>query len=352
MALTQSLTQSVWFDHQKACLCVVDQSALPFEEVVLEISTCARAAEVIENMNIRGAPLIGIVGAYGLAFALRDGASAESASDRLKQTRPTAVNLAWALARTQNESGGDPMRALEAAHAILKEDAELCTAIGQHGLEILRECAARTSGPVNILTHCNAGWLATAKYGTALAPMYLAQEAGLEVHVWVDETRPRNQGARLTAWELQQAGVPHTVIVDNAGGHLMQQGQVDVCFVGSDRVARNGDVCNKIGTYLKALAARDNDVPFYALFPFSTIDFSLASGRDIPIEARDGEEVRSVFSSRGRATVVSPGSAVRNDAFDVTPARLLTGWITERGVARTEHTTLEAVYSGSGFTPG
>jgi methylthioribose-1-phosphate isomerase len=275
-------------------------------------------------MHIRGAPLIGVTAAYGVAIALAEGKSLDEAIRVLGATRPTAINLRWALERMRR--AGD---AFAEADRIADEDVALCAAIGEHGLSLVK--AAAKSGRARVLTHCNAGWLATVDWGTALAPIYKAHEAGIDVHVWVDETRPRNQGL-LTAWELAQHGVPHTVIADNAGGHLMQKGEVDLCIVGTDRTTRSGDVCNKIGTYLKALAAHDNGVPFYAAVPSPSIDWTIDDGAAIPIEERSGDEVRFVA---GRE-VVPAASPVANPAFDVTPRRLVTGLVTERGVTTPE----------------
>jgi methylthioribose-1-phosphate isomerase len=281
-------------------------------------------------------------------------AGLDAACATLLATRPTAVNLAWALARVRDHLAALPQTArreaawAEAA-AICDEDVALNQAIGRHGLGLIRAKAAAKSGPVNILTHCNAGWLATVDWGTALAPIYAAHDAGIAVHVWVDETRPRNQGASLTAWELSQHGVPHTVIADNAGGHLMQRGQVDLCIVGTDRVAANGDVANKIGTYLKALAAQDNGVPFYVALPGPTVDWATARGEDIPIEARSEDEVTHIQGADADGQVLSVRltpwhSPAANPAFDVTPARLVTGLVTERGVCAASAEGLLALY--------
>ncbi|MDE2051583.1 MAG: S-methyl-5-thioribose-1-phosphate isomerase [Gammaproteobacteria bacterium] len=324
---------------------VIDQSRLPFELVTLDLATLEDAARAIKTMVVRGAPLIGATAAYGLALALRADASdwrIEEAARILLATRPTAVNLAWALARVRSviahlEPGRRFQAAFREAGKICDADVEQCRSIGVHGLEIIRRLAKPSRRRVNILTHCNAGWLACVDWGTALAPIYMAHDAGIPVHVWVDETRPRNQGASLTAYELGAHGVPHTVIVDNLGGLLMQRGEVDCVIVGSDRTTACGDVCNKVGTYLKALAAKDNDVPFYAALPVSTIDWSLDSGRDIEIEERSAAEVTSVIGRTAAGEVASvrvvpEASAALNLAFDVTPARLVTGIITERGV--------------------
>ena len=304
----------------------------------------AEVARAIRDMHVRGAPLIGATAAYGVAIALRhDPKSLDDACAVLAATRPTAVNLQWALDTMRRRIADVPVgdraaAAFAAAARICDDDVASCEAIGQHGLGLIRAAAQRAGNrPIRVLTHCNAGWLATVDWGTALAPIYKAFEAGIAIHVWVDETRPRNQGL-LTAWELAQHGVGHTVIADNAGGHLMQQGEVDLCIVGTDRTTRGGDVCNKIGTYLKALAAHDTGVPFYAAVPASSIDWSVDDAREIPIEERGGDELRHVtgVDAHGhvaRVQVVGQGSGVANPAFDVTPRRLVTGLITERGVA-------------------
>ncbi|MCG5248800.1 S-methyl-5-thioribose-1-phosphate isomerase [Methylorubrum extorquens] len=337
---------------------VIDQTRLPFAFELKRLTSLDDAAVAIRTMVVRGAPLIGVTAAYGMALAMRQDASEEGierAATTLAATRPTAINLRWALDRMAAVLRRAPQSAREAlafteAAAIADEDVASCGAIGEHGAKILSEIAAKKDGPVNVLTHCNAGWLATVDWGTALAPIYVAHDAGVPVHVFVDETRPRNQGAALTAFELNAHGVPHTVIADNAGGHLMQHGQVDVCIVGSDRTTASGDVCNKIGTYLKALAATDNRIPFYAALPFSTIDWTLSDGvRDIPIEERDAREVthltgRTDDGAFATVAVVSPGSPVANPAFDVTPARLVTGIITERGVCDASEDGLAGLY--------
>jgi len=339
---------------------IVDQTLLPHGFVTRELRSLADAAEAIRSMRVRGAPLIGATAAYGVALQMCDepsDASLQRAIEELLATRPTAVNLRWALDEMRRALRDVPpaarnARAYERAAEICEEDVENCRRIGEHGfrlIEALRERRAER-GPLNVLTHCNAGWLATVDWGTALAPVYLAHDRGIPVHVWVDETRPRNQGASLTAWELGQHGVPHTVIADNAGGHLMQRGKVDLCITGSDRTTSTGDVCNKIGTYLKALAAHDNAVPFYAALPSSSIDWTLADGiAEIPIEERDGSELRCV---RGRTldghtvdvTVLPAESPVANPAFDVTPARLVTGLITERGVCEATRAGIAGLY--------
>lgn len=327
---------------------VLDQTRLPYEIAWLTLGSLDDAARAIRDMHVRGAPLIGATAAYGVALAMRAEASdagLEEACTTLLATRPTAVNLRWALDRMRARLASLPeSQRLAAAYAeaatIADEDVALNRAIGSHGVALIQAAARRKApdGPVNVLTHCNAGWLATVDWGTALAPVYAAFEEGIPLHVWVDETRPRNQGASLTAWELKRHGVPHTVIADNVGGHLMQHGKVDLCIVGTDRTTAAGDVCNKIGTYLKALAAHDNGVPFYVALPSPTIDWTIADGlRDIPIEERDGREVSDLTgrTADGRietVRVIPDGSPVANYAFDVTPARLVTGLITERGI--------------------
>ncbi|MBI5331120.1 MAG: S-methyl-5-thioribose-1-phosphate isomerase [Betaproteobacteria bacterium] len=335
---------------------IIDQTRLPHEFVWRRLETLEDAAEAIRVMRVRGAPLIGATAAYGMALALRFGASdtqVRTAAETLAATRPTAVNLRWAVERMALRLQALPVSerlpaAWAEAAAICEEDVAQNRAIGQHGLALIR-AAHKGDAAVNVLTHCNAGWLATVDWGTALAPVFAAQEAGVPVHVWVDETRPRNQGASLTAWELAQAGIPHTVIADNAGGHLMQQGRVDLCIVGTDRVAANGDVANKIGTYLKALAAHDNGVPFWVAAPGPSIDFHLASGRDIPIEERAPEEVSRIVGRAEDGRMVSVhltpvGSACANPAFDVTPARLVSGLITERGVCAADRGAMAALF--------
>jgi methylthioribose-1-phosphate isomerase len=338
---------------------IIDQTRLPHEVGVARLRTLDDAVRAIADMQVRGAPLIGVAAAYGMCLALREDTSdagLESARTRLIAARPTAVNLAWAvgemLAVVRNRPRDERAAAAWARAAELAdEDVATCQAIGRHGAELIAAHAARKGGQrVNVLTHCNAGWLATVDWGTALAPIYTAHRAGVDLHVWVDETRPRNQGASLTAFELGQEGVPHTIIADNTGGHLMQHGEVDLCIVGSDRTTRTGDVCNKIGTYLKALAARDNGVEFYAALPVSTIDWSLTDGvAQIPIEQRSAEEVTRMTGRSAEGQVVTvdiaaPGSPAANYAFDVTPARLVTGIITERGVAAASETGLLGLY--------
>jgi methylthioribose-1-phosphate isomerase len=340
---------------------VIDQSRLPFEFATVDLETLDDAARAIRTMIVRGAPLIGATAAYGVALALRLDASdarLAQASRVLAATRPTAVNLAWSLKRMRDALAAvaPPERlalAFREAAAIADEDVERCHSIGMHGLEIIRRSANERHRRVNILTHCNAGWLACVDWGTALAPVYMAHDARIQVHVWVDETRPRNQGAALTAFELGGHGVPHTVIADNLGGLLMQRGEVDMVIVGSDRTTALGDVCNKVGTYLKALAAHDNGVPFYVALPSSTIDWSLEQGRDIPIEERSPAELTHVTgltaaNAIDTVRVVPPGSPALNLGFDVTPARLVTALLTERGVCPATRAGLRGLYPDLG----
>lgn len=339
--------RTIWRAEDGDGVRIIDQRWLPHDFRVAELRTMAEAATAIRDMWVRGAPLIGATAAYGVALAMEADPSdpgLAAAYDGLRRTRPTAINLLWALDRLQATLAPlPPARRAAAAYAkaaaICDEDVAINQAIGDAGLEIIAAIAARKNGaPVNILTHCNAGWLATVDWGTATAPIYRAFHAGLPLHVWVDETRPRNQGAQLTAWELASHGVPHTLIVDNAGGHLMQRGDVDMVIVGTDRTTARGDVCNKIGTYLKALAALDNGVPFYVALPSPTVDWSVQDGlAEIPIEERDATEVTEVWGRRAdgalSAVRICPeATGAANPAFDVTPARLVTALVTERGV--------------------
>jgi methylthioribose-1-phosphate isomerase len=345
--------RSVWLNPDDGwSVHILDQTKLPWSLEVLRLTTRDEAAHAIRSMQTRGAPLIGAVAAYALCLALRADASTaamERDADLINATRPTAVNLRWALERMLTRLRNTPAAervavAYAEAALIAEEDVAQNAAIGRHGLPLIEAAAARGGRKVNVLTHCNAGWLATVDWGTALSPIYAAFNAGIDVHVWVDETRPRNQGAALTAWELGKHGVPHTVVADNAGGHFMQHGMVDLVIVGADRVARNGDAANKIGTYLKALAAHDNNVPFWVAMPSSTIDWTLSDGvADIPIEERSAAEVTDMTGrledgSIATMRIVAADSPAANPAFDVTPARLVTGLITERGrcVATTE----------------
>ncbi|HEY1080908.1 MAG TPA: S-methyl-5-thioribose-1-phosphate isomerase [Prosthecobacter sp.] len=341
---------------------IIDQRSLPWKFELLDLTTVAGAASAIRDMAVRGAGLIGATAGYGMWLAAREAstpAELQQLADSLVLTRPTAVNLSWAVNRQLaaiQEAGFENRveTALATAEAIADEDAAACAAIGSHGLGIIREISERKGGDVvNILTHCNAGWLAFVDHGSATGPIYAAQAAGIRVHVWVDETRPRSQGARLTAWELGQQGIPHTVIADNTGGHLMQHGLVDMVITGADRVTRAGDVANKIGTYLKALAAKDNGVPFYVALPSSTFDWSLRDGvKGIPIEQRGPEEVTHIEGTTAGGQVATvqvtpPGSPAANYGFDVTPARLVTGLITERGLCAAEESAICALHEAA-----
>jgi methylthioribose-1-phosphate isomerase len=359
--------RSIWLEPDGWSVGVIDQTTLPHRFATARLATLDEAAHAIRSMLIRGAPLIGATAAYGICLALRADASDE-ALDRayatLLATRPTAINLKWALdemmAVVRNRPRADrAAAAYRRAAEICDEDVAVNTAIGRNGLPLIEAIAAhkKPGERVNVLTHCNAGWLATVDVGTATAPIYLAHDKGVPIHIFADETRPRNQGASLTAWELGQHGVPHTVIADNTGGHLMQHGAVDLVIVGTDRVTANGDVCNKIGTYLKALAARDNNVPFYVALPSPTIDFTVADGvAEIPIEERSADEVATMTgrTADGRietVRVVPDGSAVANYGFDVTPARLVTGLITERGVLGATRAALAGAFPDRAGTP-
>jgi methylthioribose-1-phosphate isomerase len=351
--------RTIWPTDDGRAVEIIDQTRLPHEFVIVRLDDLAAAERAIRDMLVRGAPLIGATAAWGMALAAvadPSDAGLARAAEILCAARPTAVNLRWAVERMAKLLGALPPAARAAAAraeavAVADEDVAMCRSIGEHGAALIAAAANENPGrPVQVLTHCNAGWLATVDWGTALAPVYVAHERGLPLHVWVDETRPRNQGASLTAWELGRAGVPHTVIVDNAGGHLMQHGMVDLCIVGSDRTTAAGDVCNKIGTYLKALAAFDNGVPFYAALPASTIDWTLTDGvAQIPIEQRGAEEVERMTgkTADGRietVRILPDGSPAANYAFDVTPARLVTGIITERGVCRAGREGLLGLY--------
>jgi methylthioribose-1-phosphate isomerase len=359
--------RTIWVEPDGWSVGVIDQTLLPHRFATLRLTTVAETAQAIRGMQIRGAPLIGATAAYGIALALRADASDAAlarACTMLAATRPTAINLQWALAEMcaavrdltgEVRVAGAYRRAFE----ICEEDVTINAAIGRHALQLIDEIAAcKPAGtPVNILTHCNAGWLATVDWGTATAGIYMAHDKAVPLHVWVDETRPRNQGAALTAWELGQHGVPHTVIPDNTGGHLMQHGEVDLVIVGTDRVTARGDVCNKIGTYLKALAAHDNGVPFYVALPSPTIDFAVADGvKEIPIEQRATEEVTHIAgeTSDGRiesVRIVPVGSPATNYGFDVTPARLVSGLITERGILPATREGLAAAFPERAATP-
>jgi methylthioribose-1-phosphate isomerase len=360
MKINGKPTRSIWREPDGWSIGIIDQTLLPHRLETLRLTSHRDAARAISTMQTRGAPLIGAVAAYGIALAMREDPSDDGlqrAYDALIATRPTAINLKWALDAMADALRNQPhdarvMKAYARAAEICDEDVSINERIGRHGLALIAAIAkAKKPGArVNLLTHCNAGWLATVDWGTATAPIYMAHDAGIDLHVYVDETRPRNQGASLTAFELGQHGVPHTVIPDNTGGHLMQHGEVDLVIVGTDRVTAQGDVCNKIGTYLKALAAKDNNVPFYVALPSPTIDFSVTDGvREIPIEQRAGDEVATVTgrTADGRVTavtIVPEGSKVANYGFDVTPARLVTGLITERGLVEADREALARAF--------
>jgi methylthioribose-1-phosphate isomerase len=359
--------QTIWLNEKdSASFFVIDQRRLPHELVIQEIKTSEHAALAIETMMVRGAPLIGVTAAFGLYLAMLEAGNnnfdkyVQQRLQRLESTRPTAVNLKWALqqvmAATAGTSNADEKRklALNCANSIKKEDIEMCRMIGVHGLEVITQVSNQKNGDVvNILTHCNAGWLACVDWGTATSPMYHAQQAGIPIHVWVDETRPRNQGANLTAFELGQQGIPHTLITDNTGGHLMQHGMVDIVIVGADRVSANGDAANKIGTYLKALAAKDNNIPFYAALPQSTIDWTIHDGiAEIPVEQRNENEVKYISGLHNgeiKEVLICPADTPAcNYGFDVTPARLITGIITEKGIAEASEEGLKKLYRHDG----
>jgi methylthioribose-1-phosphate isomerase len=351
--------RTIWLAPDGWSVEVIDQTRLPHEFSVIPLKSAEDAARAILSMQVRGAPLIGATAAYGLAMAIRQDASDEAidkAVEFLAKQRPTAINLRWALDEMRRAVQNLPREervaaAYKRAAEICDEDVETCRLIGEHGRKLIEDIASakRTGEKVEVLTHCNAGWLACVDWGTATSPIYQAHDAGVPLHVWVDETRPRNQGASLTAYELGSHGVPHTIVVDNAGGHLMQHRKVDLVIVGTDRVAANGDVANKIGTYLKALAAKDNNVPFYVALPHSTIDWTLHEGLSIPIEERSADEVLKMPGRLADGSVVTveiaaPGSPAGNPAFDVTPARLVTGFITERGVCPATREGLLSLY--------
>ncbi len=363
MKINGKAYRTIWLADDGSSVEVIDQTRLPHELVVISLKSVEDAARAILTMQVRGAPLIGATAAYGLAMAIRQDASDEAidkAIDFLAKQRPTAINLRWALEEMRLSVQNLPhyervAAAYRRAAEICDDDVETCRRIGEHGLNIIRDLAAKKKPgeTVEVLTHCNAGWLACVDWGTATSPIYQAHDAGIPVHVWVDETRPRNQGASLTAFELGSHGVPHTIVVDNAGGHLMQHKLVDLVIVGTDRVAANGDVANKIGTYLKALAAKDNGVPFYVALPHSTIDWTLKSGAAIPIEERSPDEVLKMPGRLPDGSVVTveiaaPGSPAGNPAFDVTQARLVTGFITERGVCPATREGLLSLYPERG----
>jgi methylthioribose-1-phosphate isomerase len=354
--------RSIWLDSDTGVVRVIDQRKLPFEFTVFDLLSWKDAMFAIREMVVRGAPLIGVTAAFGLYLAGRESdpgnwcEEIKKAGKELASIRPTAVNLGFAVERGLAEVNcagsreGMIDRLFHGAVRLSEDEVVRCRMIGEHGVELIRKLYQKKKTTVNILTHCNAGWLACVDYGTATAPIYLAHDRGIPLHVWVDETRPRNQGARLTAYELGEHGVPHTVIVDNAGGHLMQNGQVDLVLVGSDRTTRNGDVANKIGTYLKALAASDNGIPFYVALPSSSIDMGLASGKEIEIEHRDNDEVAYMEGwddekdKASRVRILPESSHVANPGFDITPARLVTGLITEKGICKASEKEIGSLF--------
>ena len=359
--------RSIWINDDGWSIDAIDQTRLPHAFEIMNLRNLGDACVAIRDMVVRGAPLIGATAGFGYYLALREDPSdsgMERAYDKLLETRPTAVNLRWALdhikSAVQDLKPSDRANtAFSEAAAISELDVETNQHIGEHGQQLIQDIALQKQPgePVNILTHCNAGWLATVDWGTATAPIYLAHNAGIPVHVWVDETRPRNQGASLTTWELGHHGIPHSLIVDNLGGHLMQQGMIDLCLVGSDRTTRTGDVCNKVGTYLKALAARDNDVPFYVCLPSTTIDWTISNGlAEVPIEQRDGTEVSRVVGKLadgqiGSVAIAPDETNIVNYAFDITPAKLITGLITERAIVDANEDSLASVFPEHSLNP-
>jgi methylthioribose-1-phosphate isomerase len=357
--------QSIWIDESDPSIVkVIDQQKLPFFFEIKELASVDDVYDAIDSMTVRGAPLIGATAAFGVYLATLEITSQTNIREHISNAaryliscRPTAVNLSWAVNHVAGKldfnlpSVSLQKTALEAALEICESDKEYCRQIGNHGLKLIESLSRQKKGePVNILTHCNAGWLATIDYGTVTSPIYMAHEKGIPLHIWVDETRPRNQGAKLTAWELGQQGVPHTLITDNTGGHLMQQKMVDIVFTGSDRTTGTGDVANKIGTYLKALAAYDNNVPFYSLFPSTSIDFGIRDGiKEIIIEERDPQEVTEISGLAGGKTesvrICPENTVAANFGFDITPARLITGLITERGICRATEKDIREMFS-------
>ena len=334
---------TIWYEKNTDKIKIIDQRFIPFELKIVELNTVDEVCFAIKEMQVRGAPLIGVTAAYGMYIAARENADLKNASEQINGTRPTAVNLSWALNKImssiENINKEDlPNKILELANQIRQEDINNCKNIGEYGYRLIKEVYEKNNQPVNILTHCNAGWLATVDWGTALAPIFVAHKNNIPIHVWVDETRPRNQGFSLTSWELLNENIPNSLIVDNVGGHLMQHKKIDICITGTDRTASNGDVCNKIGTYLKALAAYDNDIPFYVSAPISSIDFNIENGiRDIPIEQRNPEEVSHIEgldenNKIKKVKIVPEGAQCANYAFDVTPAKYITKLITEKGI--------------------
>ena len=347
--------RTIWFE--KNSVKIIDQTKLPHEFIIKDLLTVKDSIKAIKRMEVRGAPLIGATAAYGLVLSIiekKDQSFLKKSSENLIASRPTAINLKWAVDRMMNKLAGvnsvEILKiALAEAKTIVEEDVEFCKKIGMNGLRIIEDIANKKKDTVNILTHCNAGWLATIDWGTATSPIYQAHKKGIKVHVWVDETRPRNQGANLTSYELNEEGIPNTIIADNTGGILMQKGQVDMCIVGTDRTLSNGDVCNKIGTYLKALAAKDNNVPFYVALPSSTIDWSIKDFKDIPIEERDPKELSHIEGldkdNKFKKVLIYPQkSKVLNLAFDITPSKLVTGLITEKGICEASEKGLRELF--------
>ena len=349
--------RTIWFDEDKKIVKIIDQTKLPHQFIIKDLKTVKDAIIAIKTMEVRGAPLIGGTAAYGMVLAVLENNDLEfikKSSEELIKSRPTAINLQWAIHRMNNKlsmvNSNDLFEvALNEAKEICDEDVKFCKNIGFNGLKIIEEIYEKKKATVNILTHCNAGWLATIDWGTATSPIYHAHKKGIPVHIWVDETRPRNQGANLTSYELNEENIPNTIIADNTGGILMQRGEVDMCIVGTDRTLSTGDVCNKIGTYLKALAAKDNNVPFYVALPSSTIDWDIKNGKDIPIEERNSEELSHVEgvdeNNEIRKILIYPNkSKAMNLAFDVTPAKYITGLITERGIAKASSEELKKLF--------
>ncbi len=355
MKINSKNYRTIWFENN--LVKIIDQTKLPHKFIIKDLKTVKDAVNAIQSMEVRGAPLIGATAAYGLVLSIlekNDQSFLKKSSDDLIASRPTAINLKWAVDRMMNKLSGINSNknlkiALEEAKAIVEEDINFCKNIGLNGLKIIEEIANKKKDTVNILTHCNAGWLATIDWGTATSPIYQAHHKGIKLHVWVDETRPRNQGANLTSYELNEEGISNTIITDNAGGILMQRRQVDMCIVGTDRTLSNGDVCNKIGTYLKALSAKDNNVPFYVALPSSTIDWSIKDYRQIPIEERNSEELSHVEgvdknNEIKKVRIYPQKSKSLNLAFDVTPAKLVTGLITEKGICEASENGLKGLF--------
>ena len=355
MQINGKTYRTIWLENN--IVKIIDQTKLPHQFVIKDLKTIKDSINAIKTMEVRGAPLIGATAAYGLVLSIiekNDQSFLKKSSERLIDSRPTAINLKWAVDRMMKRLSGVNNNeilklAIDEAKAIVEEDIDFCKNIGLNGLKIIEEIAKKKKGVVNILTHCNAGWLATIDWGTATSPIYYAHKQGIKVHVWVDETRPRNQGANLTSYELNEEGIPNTIIADNTGGILMQRGQVDMCIVGTDRTLSNGDVCNKIGTYLKALAAKDNNVPFYVALPSSTIDWTIKDHKQIPIEERDSEELSHVEgldkdNKLQKVLIYPQKSKAMNLAFDVTPAKYVTGLITEKGVCVASEKGLKGLF--------